>query len=271
MKNCLSYLFCIQAILFLFTFNAFSADNAIYVGIARQNGLYNQLDVVSNNVANANTAGFKEKNVLFNEYEHKNKKYGKRKLSYGQDLASVNNFKAGTLKATQRPLDVAINGDGFFVVDATFGTAYTRSGNFYLSASNALVTADGYTVQGLGGSITFGEEDSQLQVSDEGVITSLVDGIWESRGQLRVVKFENLYNMEMVGGTLFTNSKEVPEEALFFEDFSIAQGMLEESNVNAISKVSEMMNVTRRATSVAGFVNDNHKMQINSINTILGN
>ncbi|MFN5351133.1 MAG: flagellar hook-basal body complex protein [Alphaproteobacteria bacterium] len=266
----LAYFFVIPLILLTYTINSFAADNAIYVGISRQSGLYNQLDTVSNNMANANTSGFKQKNVMFNEYKHLNTRYGKRTLSYGQDYAGVNDFSQGPLKSTAKQLDVAINGEGFFVVKAPFGDAYTRNGNFTISADGRLTNAEGYSILSIGGDITFGEEDQEIQISDEGMVTSRINGAWENRGQLRVVKFKNLLNMEMVASSLFINKKEEPTVATAFEDFVLAQGMLEDSNISAISETAEMMKVNRNATSIASLVADNHRLQLKSIDVLLG-
>jgi flagellar basal body rod protein FlgG len=76
--------------------------------------------------------------------------------------------------------------------------------------------------------------------------------------------------MEMVASSLFINKKEEPTVATAFEDFVLAQGMLEDSNISAISETAEMMKVNRNATSIASLVADNHRLQLKSIDVLLG-
>src|SRR5580658_8698173 len=110
-----------------------SMENTLLIGLSRQTVLERQLDVVANNVANVNTAGFKADHTLFEEYlspgaHEDNFKLGDRRLSYVQDRGTFRDFSQGATDQTKNPLDVAIDGGGFLVVQTAAGECYTRDG-----------------------------------------------------------------------------------------------------------------------------------------------
>jgi len=185
-------------------------ENALLVGLSRQMTLERQLDVVANNVANVNTAGYKADRSLFEEYltsgAHDDNFVGRdRRVSYVQDRATFRDFTPGSFEQTKNPLDVAISGDGLLVVQAPGGERYTRDGNLQMNNLGQLVTASGNPVLGTSGPIVFQPTDHDINISPDGTVTVLegssrTDSI---RGKLRLVSFADAQSLLKQGGNLF--------------------------------------------------------------------
>ena len=119
-------------------------ETPTYIALSRQMVLRDQMDVVANNLANANTSGFKAEMMLMSEVEIPAEEG--TALSYVQDFATARDFSPGTLRPTGNDLDLAIQGDGFFAVQTPEGVRYTRVGRFQLDDEGTLVTSHGYPV-----------------------------------------------------------------------------------------------------------------------------
>ena len=118
-------------------------ENALLIGLSRQTTLERQLDVISNNIANVNTTGYKADQSLFEEYltsgAHEDQFVGKdRKVSFVQDRGTYRDYSQGALQQTGNPLDVAIDGEGFLAVQSAGGERYTRDGNLQVNAQGQL-------------------------------------------------------------------------------------------------------------------------------------
>src|ERR1700728_481079 len=173
-----------------------SMQNALLIGLSRQTMLERQLDVVSNNIANVNTSGFKADASLFEEYlmsgAHEDNFVGSdRRVSYVQDRGTFHDFSQGAAEQTKNPLDIAIDGGGVLVLQTAAGERYTRDGGLQLNGQGQLVTADGNPVLGTGGPIVFQSNDHDVNVTPDGTITvqegnSHTDSL---RGKLRLVGF----------------------------------------------------------------------------------
>jgi flagellar basal-body rod protein FlgG len=146
-------------------------------------------------------------------------------------------YAPGTVSQTGNNLDLAIDGDGFFVVSTPGGPAYTRQGNFRLSSDGTLVTADGYPVMGQGGAIRV--QGSRVDINGQGVVT--VDG--NPAGTITVVDFPRPYNLTKSASALFsaTDPKMIPQAATG----AVRQGHLEGSNVETISEMVQMIETSR--------------------------
>src|SRR5689334_10979600 len=154
-------------------------ENTLLIGLSRQVTLERQMDVIANNVANVNTNGFKADRSLFQEYlmptaREDNFAAGRdRRISHVVDRATLHDFAQGSPDTTKNPLDVAINGDAFFVVQTPGGERYTRDGAFQINSQGQLVTASGFPVLGNGGPIQFQQTDKEIQIASDGNITVL--------------------------------------------------------------------------------------------------
>jgi len=206
------------------------------------------MDVVANNMANIETAGFKGEHLVFEEYlmpqaELSGMTGQDQQLAYVYDARMFREFSEGSFSPTGNPLDVAINGKGWFVVETESGERYTRNGHFKLNANGDLVTSSGHRVLGDGGPITFSAEDTKISISKDGTV-STSDG---DKGKLRVVTFADENQLKKAGGNLFS-SEAAPVAG---EKFKIAQGVIERSNVKPVVEMTRMIEVMRSYTTTA--------------------
>jgi flagellar basal-body rod protein FlgF len=182
-------------------------------------------EVVSNNLANASTPGFKAERVF-------------ARLLQGAEspvATQGTDFSEGSIADTGRPLDLALNGDGFLVVQTDGGERYVRGGSFRLDESGALVTEDGHPVLGDGGALVL--PPGQVSVQGDGTVQ--VDGA--AVGRLRVERPRGTPTRE--GTSLWRTDG--PGEQLPPERVDIRQGHLEESNVDPVSALVEMIEIQR--------------------------
>lgn len=235
-------------------------ENALLVGLSRQMVLERHMDVVANNVANANTAGYKADRSLFEEYlqsgaHEDNFRTSDRRISFVQDRATFHDFSSGALEQTKNPLDVAIDGKAFFVVQTPGGERYTRDGSFQINAQGQLVNASGYPVLGANGPITFQQNDRDIAIANDGNISvaqgnSNVDAI---RGKLRLVSFAQPQRLQKEGANLYAapagGGAAQPDAASM-----VRQGFVEKSNVNMVAEMSRMIEVTRAYTQLSSML-----------------
>jgi len=248
-------------------------QNALLIGLSRQTVLERQLDVVANNVANVNTSGFKADHPLFEEYlrsgaHEDNFKGADRNVSYVQDRGTFHDLSQGAQQATNNPLDVAVDGAGFLVVQTAGGERYTRDGGLQLNNTGQLVTVTGNPVLGTGGPIVFQPTDHDINVSPDGTITVMegnarTDSI---RGKLRLVSFTDAQKLLKEGSNLFSAGEGNAAQA--DTRSTVKQGFIEKSNVNAVAEMSTMMEVTRAYTQISNLLqqqSDLHKTAIQQL------
>lgn len=204
----------------------------------------NRTNVLANNLANANSVGFKQ--LLMNVSEKIQdgpKQIAPENLSLTRDIVlnvqSPLDMRQGTLRETGNVTDVAIRGDGFFKVSRDGADFYTRNGSFTINSQRQLITMNGDTVQGTSGPLTI--PDGTLAISENGTLT--VGG--QSVGKLELYTFENTADLKHVGESRFMVSEDVEAKKLKAEEVSIAQGMLEQSNVNTIETMIAMIAAQR--------------------------
>ncbi len=193
-------------------------------------------DVTANNLANANTTGFKRELVIAQELSKTQQKPGSKQADWENlQIAEIAiDFSPGQIETTGNDLHLAIDGDAFFVVSTPNGEMYTRAGNFALSNEGKLVTPDGYPVLAENGEISI--EGGEFIVDDQGRLE--VDG--KSIGTLQLVTFAQPYPLQRTGPGLFGRvaGAPTPDRA---EEFTIHQGTLERSNINIISEMVNMI------------------------------
>jgi flagellar basal-body rod protein FlgF len=247
-------------------------ENTLLIGLSRQTTLERQLDVVANNVANVNTTGYKADSSLFEEYlrsgAHEDNFVGTdRRVSYVQDRATFRDFSQGASEQTKNPLDVAIDGSGFLVVQTPAGERYTRDGNLQLNNQGQLVTLSGNPVLGTSGPIVFQPTDHDINITPDGTITVLegnarTDAI---RGKLRLASFTDAQKLLKEGSNLYSSGEGPPQPDT---KSVIHQGYIEKSNVNAVAEMSRMIEVTRAYTQISTLLqqqSDLHKTAIQQL------
>ncbi|MFN0264131.1 flagellar basal-body rod protein FlgF [Tepidamorphus sp. 3E244] len=237
-------------------------ENALLIGLSRQVALRREMDVIANNVANLGTTGFKKEAMLFEEYQMPKAEWTAdrprdRELSYVHDLATIRDYSPGAMVQTGNPLDVAINGEGWFVVNTPVGERYTRNGAFLLNQAGELVTNEGYQVLGEGGPMTFGTEDTDIAIASDGTVSSAAG----NKGRLRVVEFETNMVLRPEGSSLFTTDA----QATIAVAPRVAQGVIEKSNVQPILEISRMIEVNRAYQSLANTLEKADQLRRNAI------
>jgi flagellar basal-body rod protein FlgF len=247
-------------------------ENALLVGLSRQMVLERQMDVVANNVANVNTSGYKADKSLFQEYlktgAHEDNFVGKdRRVSYVLDSGTFKDFSQGSTEQTKNPLDVAIDGGGFLVVQTPAGERYTRDGGLQINNQGQLVTAAGNPVLGNSGPIVFQPTDHDVSIAADGNVTVLegVNRIDSVRGKLRLVSFADAQKLLKEGTNLYSagTAAAQPDTAS-----KVRQGFIEKSNVNSVSEMSRMIEVTRTYTQISNLLqqqSDLHKSAIDKL------
>ena len=248
-------------------------QNTLLVGLSRQMTLERQMDVVANNVANVNTTGFKADRSLFEEYlqsgaHEDNFGATDRRVSFVQDRATFHDFAPGNTEPTKNPLDVAIDGGGFLVVQTPAGERYTRDGGLQINNQGQLVTAGGNPVLGTSGPIVFQPTDHDISIAADGNVTVVegINRIDSVRGKLRLVSFAQAQRLLKEGSNLYSAGEGgAPQPDTKSQ---VRQGFVEKSNVNSVVEMSRLIEVTRTYTQIASMLqtqSDLHKSAIEKL------
>lgn len=204
-----------------------------------------RLDMLSNNLANVNTSGFKADQPVFRMNPDDTAAAAAANASpvrispYAPPMEARTNYDNGPMNRTGNPLDVAIVGKGFFEIQTPDGPRFTRKGNFTVNEQGVLATAEGWPVMGQGGDIAI--DEGRIEIGDQGEVR--VDG--EAVATIRVVDFPEPYKLVKTGDTLFKPAEGTLPQAVEEGQSQVAQGYLEASNVDAIRTMTEMIETLR--------------------------
>jgi flagellar basal-body rod protein FlgG len=220
------------------------------------------LDTISNNLANVNTTGFRANQARFQDLIYQQLRapgspVGASVIPVGQDVglgskvaSSAKLFTQGTLSETDNPLDVAIEGDGFFQVTMPDGTtAYTRDGSFKIDANGGIVTSDGYL---LNPQITIPQQAINVSVNADGTIDALLPGQTQPQqiGQINLARFVNNAGLQPTGKNLYTQTAASGAPTVSQPGVNgagnLQGGYLEQSNVSVVTEIVNMI-VAQRA------------------------
>ena len=234
-------------------------ENASLVGLSRQMALQRELDVVSNNIANLNTTGFKADNVVFQEFlmpgARANQFAGAdRQLSFVHDRATWLDLSQGPVEHTGNPLDVAISGNAFLTVQTPRGERYTRNGALQINAQAQLVTSEGLQVIGQNGPIVFQPNDRDISIGVDGLI-SVREGqntTDSQRGKLKLASFDQPQRLQKDGTSTYMAPAGVTPQVP--TDARVSQGAIEKSNVKSVMEMTRMVEVTRAYTQIASML-----------------
>ncbi|MCK4985279.1 MAG: flagellar basal-body rod protein FlgF, partial [Desulfobacterales bacterium] len=227
-------------------------SGSIYMAATGAMAYEKRLQILSNNLANVNTVGFKKDRGRFNAFElseagdNKNLPVSWRQSQapgYWMQFSSYTDFSSGENKKTGNPFDLALSGRGFFCVETPDGVRYTRRGDFTVDSDEVLVTQEGWPVLGQGGEIQIklakpSDEKREFSVSEDGFVT--VDGSQVDR--LRIVDFTQSHALEKAGHNYYRALQPNALEELD-EGLKVSQGFLELSNVDTIRMMTEMIEV----------------------------
>lgn len=237
-------------------------DNALFVGLSRQMVLRHEMDIVANNIANADTAGFKLESLMSKTEPKRpaNTAPGPRPVKFVLDDGVARDFGQGTLRSTGGALDLAIEGQGFFTITTPDGERYTRDGRFTMDPSGKIITESGATVAGDGGGeVVIDPEKGPVTISADGVVSQGSERV----GKIGVVTFDSLAALEKTGDNLFRNTSNLqPQPATAAV---VRQGMLESSNVRPIVEITRMIEVTRSYERITKMLDSTAELSRRSI------
>lgn len=237
-----------------------------------------RLDVISNNMANSNTVGYKDEKVASQAFDqvlgikirdgsqaYHNQRIGK--LSLGVKIGETyTDYSQGSVRQTGGTYDVALSGSGFFTINVTdkageTHTRYTRDGRFMLTREGLLVDADGNPVQGENGNITINPSAKSVTISGTGLITA--DG--EVIDTLKIADFEDYDYLKKYGDTMYE-----PVEGATLKDATaeLLQGYTEQSNVNVVREMVDMITVTRAYEANQKVIRSYDSMLDRSVNQV---
>lgn len=236
------------------------------IHLSRLIALERRLDNVANNVANANTTGFRARQLSFQEYLSPAKEGdadGKkeRPVSLVNAGFQYSDSSGGAIQLTGNPLDVAIVGDGYFAVQTPQGERYTRAGALTIDATGRLVTMEGQPILSRNGPITIAPEERSLTIAADGTISSRQRIV----GSLRLVRFDG--PVQAVGSNLFQSQNaalDIPRGSV-----RLSVGALEKSNVQNVQELSRLSEVTRSYEQVAGLLKNSQGVDgLNKLGTV---
>ena len=236
----------------------------IYSALSGAMAQNQKMETISNNLANVGTVGFKKDQQTFYEFVTANEK-APEVLTVPRVTASIESFydmnggdksfvdsagtyadhSQGALKNTGGPLDVAIEGPGFFEVGTPAGVRYTRNGSFKMDGQGRLVTNEGHPIlrEGAGD-----PAQRAIQVTGRNITFSYTGEVYDGDqmvGRLAIVDFPNKDALQKQGSSLFGKKENYTQDPVVARDIKLHQGFVEMSNVNVVSEMTDMIQTAR--------------------------
>ena len=231
---------------------------ALYTAASGMNAQQANIDNVANNLANVNTIGYKKSRVDFEDLVYQQVKAPGTPTSQEAEsalgleaglgtrvVATVRNFSGGNLRSTNAPLDLAIEGNGFFQLSLSGGEiGYTRAGSLHVDDEGQLVTAEGVPLQP---QITIPANAVSISISKDGIVSvSLADQTTPQEvGTIELAMFQNPAGLQARGGNIFVATSASGDAITGVPGTdgmgSVAQGFLEESNVSVVEEMVQMI------------------------------
>jgi flagellar basal-body rod protein FlgG len=231
---------------------------ALYTAASGMNAQQANIDTVAHNLANVNTAGFKKSHMEFEDLVYQETRVpGSATSSVGEapiglevglgtrPVGSARDFRPGNLRSTGGPLDIAIEGDGFFQITTPNGTtAYSRSGTFHRDSQGMLVTTEGYPLEP---QISIPANATSVSISKDGVVSAQIAGqtATQQLGTIELATFQNAAGLRPLGGNLFeetTASGDAQTGAPGIDGRgTVQQGFVEDSNVSVVEEMVNMI------------------------------
>jgi len=244
-------------------------QTGFYASAAGMVTQFNRLDTIANNLANVNTVGYKEDNVIVGDFMNiykearddlpnaNNSENGAAFINRTMTRApqvvdSFTNYSVGTMQSTSNPLDFSLTKEGlFFAVKTPEGVKLTRDGSFTTNDEGVLVTKQGYEVLPSdylqsGGNITFSTEDNIIAVDKNGQISTNVPNTASltQNKKLFIAQPQNLANLKKEGDNLYA-IEDISKLQHISESGAVKQGFVEKSNVNAVKMMTQMIETNR--------------------------
>jgi len=236
-------------------------DNALMLGLQSQRVLQRRMDAAANNLANISTNGFKADGVLLEEADQTraHADAAPREIRFARDIGTMHDMTQGPIAMTGNPLDVALEGDGFIMVQGPGGqTMYTRDGAFSITGEGRLVTSDGHAVLSSGGApIVLDPQGESPSIGRDGAIR--VAGV--EAGRIGVVSFTAPGALTKVGDNLWDAHGQASGE---FQGV-VLQGAIEGSNVRPVLELTRLIEISRAYQSAAKIVSNTDELRQRAI------
>ena len=237
-------------------------NRAIEISAQGMQALALRQEVISNNLANADTAGFKSDILCFKAFPSVfSKAIGETKAGVSIDSVA-SRFKQGALINTGDKFDLALEGAGFFAVQTPDGTKYTRSGDFVLDDNGRLCSQQGFAVLGEGGAINILGQD--VEINSIGEI--IVDGALVNK--VKVVDFANPNALKKYGNCLFEPVDENVSVQPASADTKVVSGFVESSGVNMMQEMVQMLETLRTYQTLSRVVLAQDEVQNKTVNQV---
>jgi flagellar basal-body rod protein FlgF len=232
--------------------------------LSSQMALAQSMDIVANNIANASTTGFKREGIAFETLLSRGAISNNPPANFVFDRSTFRDMGGGPITNTGNPLDLAIEGDGYFQVQLPNGTTgFTRAGTFKLSTDGTIITQSGLPVIGDGGTVTIPNTVSEINVSGDGYVTARVDNgaALAQLGKIVVMKFDDNQKLQPIGNGVFTTTQQ-PQPAV---DSVIREGAIEQSNVEPVIEITDMIRIMRSYEQASTMISNENQRQTDAI------
>ncbi len=242
-------------------------DNATTVALSRLVAQQRALDVIATNIANSDTPGFKAERMVFSDWLNRQSQTtappGGRIVTYTQDRATYRDPQEGVLQPTSNPLDLAIQGNGYFTVSTPQGPRLTRSGRFELMPDGTITDMDANPLLDPNGrQIQLAAADTGITVTADGTINSVNGPV----GKVGIVAASDPQKLQLEGNHLANASNTSTTQVAAPK---VIQGALEGSNVQPIGELTSMMSNLREFQFVTQFIQGQSDLQSSAIDKIL--
>jgi flagellar basal-body rod protein FlgF len=242
-------------------------ENPSYIALSQQMALRRQMDVIANNLANVATPSYKADRIMFKEMIAGQAPYPASggtpaRLSFVRETGMLRDVSDGTMTQTGNSLDLAISGSAYFVVETPGGPRFTRQGGFRLDDDGRIVTSDGFPLLDTNDRpIAIPPGEGRIEITPQGTITTEGGEV----GRIRLVSFEDEQALSKLGSGLYESELEPQPAGAGTE---IRQGMIEGSNVKAVTEVTSMMEILRRYQAAQKMIESEHELQRRAIDKL---
>jgi flagellar basal-body rod protein FlgF len=221
-------------------------DNTLYVGLSRQAVLQRALDIAANNIANQDTVGFKveELTTRTDPISPPRSSANLSPVNYVLDTGVARNFGQGEVGQTGNPLDLALQGPGFFTVQTANGPRYTRDGRFTLDPQSQIVDQKGDPVLSTSGTpIVVDPQKGPILIAKDGSVSQSANGQSTQIAKIGVVQFANLSALSKQGSNQYSETS--GQTPVPVTNAKVMQGFVEHSNVNPVKEVTSLISISR--------------------------
>lgn len=241
-------------------------QSGLYVSLSSQMALERRLTTIADNMANLNTVGFRSTEVKFDEVLSRTQNDMNAKIAFvsqGNDYLST---RSGELQQTNNALDFAVKGDAWFAIDTPVGMVLTRDGRFTIEQTGQLMSSQGYPVLDAGGApIQVNRAGGPPEVGADGTI--MQDGVQVAQlGLFTADVREGFLRYENSGITTVDEPQPVVDNA----QISVLQGYIENSNVNGIGEMTQLIQVNRAFESISSLITESERTMSEAVRTLGG-